>query len=280
LDRTNFSSASAPAEWAKFWKARDRLLDRLVALKFLSKQDTRHDLLSEARAASALNHPNIVTIFQIGEIEGEPYLAMEFIEGESLRRYVNATGDLSEALEITEQIVDGLASAHALGIIHRDLKPENIMIRADGQVKLVDFGLAKRLFPSDATTAETAKPASASGELVGTFSYMSPEQARGHAIGRSSDVFSLGIVMYELFSGRHPFRRDEMLETLNAIVKHEPPPLAKERPEAPPRVGDIVSKSLKKEPSERCSDRGPVSPRARIRRSRTPSSDRRYSVEQ
>jgi TolB-like protein len=232
------------------WKARDRLLDRLVALKFLSgPASPRRDLLHEARAASALNHPNIVTIFQIGESGGDTYLAMEFVEGVSLRQHIGVPHDVGDALGISEQIVEGLASAHQRGIIHRDLKPENIMIRDDGRVKLVDFGLAKHLFPGDASTRDTAM--SQSGELVGTYSYMSPEQARGHAITPASDVFSLGIVMYELFSGTNPFRQEAVLDTLNAIVRVEPPPL--KPAQAPQPVGQIVGRALQKEPTHRYS---------------------------
>jgi TolB-like protein/predicted Ser/Thr protein kinase len=232
------------------WKARDRVLDRLVALKFLTgPASPRRDLLHEARAASSLNHPNIVTIFQIGESDGDTYLAMEFVEGVSLRHHIGGPHDIGDAIEISEQIVDGLASAHRRGIIHRDLKPENIMIRDDGRVKLVDFGLAKHLLLDDASTHDTAM--SKSGELVGTCSYMSPEQARGHTISPASDVFSLGIVMYELFSGTHPFRKEAVLDTLNAIVRVEPPPL--KPPHAPLPVGQIVSRALQKEATQRYS---------------------------
>jgi len=232
------------------WKARDRQLDRLVALKFLTgPASPRHDLLHEARAASALNHPNIVTVFQVGESDGDTYLAMEFVEGTSLRHFIGGPRDIGDALSISEQIVDGLSSAHHRGIIHRDLKPENIMIRDDGRVKLVDFGLAKHLLLGDASTHDTA--ASKSGELIGTCSYMSPEQARGNTITTASDVFSLGIVMYELFSGKHPFRQPAVLDTLNAIVRVEPPPL--KPPDAPLPLGQIVTRALQKEPTHRYS---------------------------
>jgi serine/threonine protein kinase len=231
------------------WKARDRLLDRLVALKFLTGPTSpRRDLLHEARAASALNHPNIVTVFQIGESDGDTYLAMEFVEGVSLRHHIGGPHDIGEAIGISEQIVDGLATAHQRGIIHRDLKPENIMIRDDGRVKLVDFGLAKHLSLEDASTHDSV---SKSGELVGTCSYMSPEQARGTAITPASDVFSLGIVMYELFSGTHPFRQQAVIDTLNAIVRVEPPPL--KPADAPPPLTQIVSRALQKEPTQRYS---------------------------
>jgi serine/threonine protein kinase len=173
---------------------------------------------------------------------------MEFVEGMSLRHFIGGPRGIGDALGISEQIVDGLASAHQRGIIHRDLKPENIMIRDDGRVKLVDFGLAKQLLMGDATTHETA---SRSGELVGTWSYMSPEQARGHAITPASDVFSLGIVMYELFSGTNPFRHAAALDTLNAIVRVDPPPL--KPPQAPLPVGQIVTRALQKEPTQRYS---------------------------
>ena len=232
------------------WKARDRLLDRLVALKFLTgPASPKRDLLHEARAASSLNHPNIVTVFQIGESGGDTYLAMEFVEGTSLRYFIDGPHDVGDAFGISEQIVDGLASAHQRGIIHRDLKPENIMIRDDGRVKLVDFGLAKHLLLEDASTHGTE--ISKSGELVGTCSYMSPEQARGTTVTPASDVFSLGIVMYELFSGTHPFRQDAVLDTLNAIVRLEPPPL--KPPQAPAPLGQIVTRALQKEPTHRYS---------------------------
>jgi TolB-like protein len=240
------------------WKARDRLLNRIVALKFLAASiDTpvgTHDLVQEARAASALNHPNIVTIFQVGESDGVTYIAMEFVEGESLRGHIGKTPPpVAEALDISQQIVDGLASAHAGGIIHRDLKPENIMLRVDGRVKLVDFGLAKQLMRDDAMTGALAAETSKSGQLVGTFQYMSPEQARGQAISTASDVFSLGIVMYELLSGRNPFRREQVLETLNAIVSAPTPALSEQCPAAPPTAVEIVEKALQKEPSCRYS---------------------------
>lgn len=240
------------------WKARDRLLNRIVALKFLATPAGMpagtHDLVLEARAASALNHPNIVTIFQIGESDGVTFLAMEFVEGESLRSHIRGTSpQVDDALDISQQIVDGLASAHAHGIIHRDLKPENVMLRADGRVKLVDFGLAKQLSLDEATTSAGAIDASQSGALVGTFQYMSPEQARGRPISTASDVFSLGIVMYELLSGRNPFRREEVLDTLNAIVRMEPPDLTEPCPAAPVAVVEIVSKALQKEPGSRYS---------------------------
>jgi serine/threonine protein kinase len=254
------------------WKARDQLLNRIVALKFLAPSTdmpaSTRDLVHEARAASALNHPNIVTIFQVGESNGVTYLAMEYVEGESLRRHMRETRPVvDEALDISQQIVDGLASAHARGIIHRDLKPENIMVRVDGRVKLVDFGLAKQLLPDGSTTGLPVSEASQSGHLVGTFNYMSPEQARGQPISTASDVFSLGIVMYELLSGRNPFRRDQVLETLNAIVGTQPPALAEACPTAPPGVVDIVSKSLEKDPGSRYSSAVMIGePLARARR--------------
>jgi TolB-like protein len=237
------------------WKARDKVLNRVVALKFLAGpregSSTLQDLLREARAASALNHPNIVTIFEVGEREGATYLAMEFVEGDTLRdRLQRGRLPLHEAVDIASQIIGALASAHAHGIIHRDLKPENIMLRVDGYVKIVDFGLAKDLAFDQATTGP-AIAQSASGHLAGTFTYMSPEQARSRPLTPASDVFSLGIVMYELLAGENPFRRDTMLDTLNAIVSYDPPSLQQAVPSTPPGLTDVVGKALRKDPTAR-----------------------------
>jgi TolB-like protein/tRNA A-37 threonylcarbamoyl transferase component Bud32 len=233
------------------WKARDRRLHRTVALKFISGErsgSAARELLREARAASALNHPNIVTIFEVGESDGLTYLAMEFVEGETLRAQA-ARGTLprDEVWKIAEQVASGLAAAHEQGIIHRDLKPENIMIRRDGLVKLLDFGLAKLLPWSAASLEATATAAASSGTqsgmLAGTFSYMSPEQARGQEITTASDVFALGIVLYELLSGEHPFRAATALDTLQAIVTRPP----RHRPEVP----ELVFHALRKPVAER-----------------------------
>jgi len=237
------------------WKARDRLLDRIVALKFIPAprqgSSPMTDLLREARAASALNHPNIITIFEVGERDGGSYLAMEFVEGETLRsRLRRGRVPIAEAVDIGSQIADGLASAHAQGIVHRDLKPENIMLRIDGYVKLVDFGLAK-IIPRDPAATGDVTTATDSGHLAGTFTYMSPEQARSQSVTPATDVFAFGIVMYELLTGENPFRGETVLDTLNAIVNTQPPGVEEKAPDVPAALAAVVVKALQKSPTER-----------------------------
>jgi serine/threonine protein kinase len=247
------------------WKARDRKLNRIVALKFIAPgvgSTAARDLLHEARAVSALNHPNIVTIYEVGENERGQYLAMEFVNGETLRaRLVRSALELAESLDIARQVCAALAAAHKNGIVHRDLKPENIMLRDDGLVKLVDFGLAKALPWGDSVTAgagatsdyagEAAIPATAPGVIVGTFHYMSPEQARGKPVGPPSDVFSAGIVLYEMLAREHPFRADSAIETITAILNDEPPPISTRCAVAPPELEYVLERALAKPPIAR-----------------------------
>jgi TolB-like protein len=246
------------------WKAMDKRLGRVVALKFISQvregSTAAGELFREARAASVLNHPNIVTVLDIGDSDLGCYMSMEFVDGESLRaRLSKGPVELEEALRIFRQAAEGLAMAHRKGIVHRDLKPENIMLRADGYVKLVDFGLAKVLpwaagesGSSEAPTVESSKVAQTeTGTLVGTFRYMSPEQARGLHLTPASDVFSLGIVMHEALTGQNPFQAPTTMDTLQAILSREPESIEKKCPEAPPEVTSTISKALQKDPSQR-----------------------------
>jgi TolB-like protein len=240
------------------WKARDPRLNRVVALKFIAAERPGlypvRDLLREARAASALNHPNIVTIFEVGGGEESAYLAMEYVEGETLRaRLKRPPLPAEEALEIAQQIVAGLAAAHRHGIVHRDLKPENIMLRVDGLVKLMDFGLAK-VVPwgeKGAASPATGSLATDSGAIVGTLTYLSPEQARGHAVSPASDVFSFGIIFYELLTGEHPFQADTAVDTLTAILSKEPASVSAKSPAVPPAVSAIAARALEKDSSRR-----------------------------
>jgi TolB-like protein/tRNA A-37 threonylcarbamoyl transferase component Bud32 len=238
------------------WKARDRRLNRVVALKFIATErpgsSTARDLLREARAASALNNPNIITIFEVGESDGGTYLAMEFVEGETLRaRLQRPPLPLEEAMEIATQVAAGLAAAHKQGIVHRDLKPENIMLRVDGYVKLVDFGLAKVLSWAAEETSDSNNYSSDGAHLVGTVNYMSPEQARGKAVEAPSDVFSFGIVLYEMLAAEHPFRSNTPIDTLQAILSKEPPPLESRMPGVSAELSGIVARALRKVAEER-----------------------------
>jgi eukaryotic-like serine/threonine-protein kinase len=240
--------------------AQDRRLSRKVALKLLPDAFTKdNDRLrrfeQEARAASALNHPNIITIYEIFQANSTHVIATEFVEGETLRQRLNRSGlSLSEALNIAIQIADALAAAHKAGIIHRDIKPENVMLRPDGYVKILDFGLAKL---SEETTAAVAAEAptiqvrTGSGLVLGTAGYMSPEQARGLPVDNRSDVFSLGAVIYEMLARRKPFEGETPSDTMASILKSEPPPLQHLVPQLPSELVRIVNKSLRKDREER-----------------------------
>ena len=240
--------------------AQDRRLSRKVALKLLPDAFTKdNDRLrrfeQEARAASALNHPNIITIYEIFQANSTHVIATEFVEGETLRQRLNRAGvSLSETLNIAIQIADALAAAHKAGIIHRDIKPENVMLRPDGYVKVLDFGLAKL---SEETTGAVAAEAptlqvrTGSGLVLGTAGYMSPEQARGLPVDNRSDVFSLGAVIYEMLARRKPFEGETPSDTMASILKSEPAPLQHIVPQVPSELVRIVNKSLRKDREER-----------------------------
>jgi serine/threonine protein kinase len=240
--------------------AEDKRLGRKVALKLLPATFTTNDdrlrrFEQEARAASALNHPNIITIYEIRQAAGSHVIATEYVEGETLRqRLVRAPLTLSETLNIAIQVADALAAAHKAGIIHRDIKPENIMLRPDGYVKVLDFGLAKlseQASPAVAAEAPTIQVRTGSGVVIGTAGYMSPEQARGLSVDHRSDIFSLGAVIYEMVTRRKPFEGETPSDTLAAILKTEPPPLPRVVPGVPPELARIVNKSLRKDREER-----------------------------
>src|SRR4051812_30069374 len=220
----------------EIWRARDKRIGRDVAVKVLPAlaggEDQIRRFEQEARAAGALNHPGLVTIYDVGVTDGAPYIVMELLEGETLREalgdIVGSSLPLRKALDYAIQIASALAVAHEKGIIHRDLKPENIFVTADGRVKILDFGLAK--LATDATDGDgrnrTGRHLTSSGMVVGTPGYMSPEQVRAHTLDHRTDIFSLGAVLYEMISGRRAFDRDSAVETMNAILKDDLQPLA------------------------------------------------------
>lgn len=241
--------------------ATDTKLDRKVALKLLPTEFTNSkDLLrrfnQEAKAASSLNHPNIITIHEIGQTEGVHFIATEFIDGQTLKQRMKQ-GRLRflEVLEVSIQLASALEAAHAAGLVHRDIKPDNIMLRPDGYVKVLDFGLAKltaKTNQSKGPEADTmirghTKP----GTVLGTVDYMSPEQARGMELDQRTDVFSLGIVMYEMAAGQMPFAAATSLDTLVSILEKEPAPLSEYAPEVPAEFERLIRKALRKDLEER-----------------------------
>jgi serine/threonine protein kinase len=233
------------------YKAEDSKLDRTVALKFLSSElikdkAAKKRFVQEAKAAAALNHPNISVIHEIGEDKGQLFIAMEFIKGESLKdRLGSGPLDIDEGKNIVLQVASGLQEAHENGIVHRDIKPANIMLTEKGQVKITDFGLAK--LSSGVALTKTST-------IMGTVAYMSPEQARGEGVDRRTDIWSLGAMLYEMLSGERPFKKSHEQALIYSILNEEPEPLSSVRPDIPNYIGDIVSKTLRKDPERRYPD--------------------------
>jgi Tol biopolymer transport system component len=241
------------------YRAHDTKLDRDVALKLLpvelagdAKRLRRFEL--EARAASALKHPAIVAIYDLGQTESQPYISMELVEGETLRQILQAGSmPLRRALQVSAPIADGLAKAHEAGIVHRDLKPENLMVSHDGFAKILDFGLAKLVDDSDARVAlpTMTDKGTRPGSVMGTVGYMSPEQARGDTVDNRSDQFSFGLVLYEMLTGQRAFSRPTAVETLSAIIREDPTPVGQLSPSVPVPVRWIVDRCLAKNPADR-----------------------------
>jgi len=239
--------------------ARDPKLGRKVAIKMLplrltTERDTLSRFTQEARSASALNHPNIVTIHEVGASEGVPFIVMEYIEGTDLRTLL-ADGPLPvrKVVDIAAQIADGLAAAHERGIIHRDLKPENIMVTRDGFVKILDFGLAKVINPSPdgEDTLQLDMPGTNPGTILGTVGYMSPEQATGRKLDFRSDQFALGAILFELITGKPAFDGENAIDTLSAILHNEPAPVSRANPRTPVQFSDMIERLLAKSADER-----------------------------
>ncbi|MDQ3750332.1 MAG: protein kinase [Acidobacteriota bacterium] len=239
--------------------AQDKKLDRRVAVKIINEKFAKHEsnlnrFIQEAKAASALNHPNILVIHEIGESDDANYIVSEFVEGKTLRETIKQISlKLSEVLDISIQIAGALSAAHAAKIVHRDIKPENIIVRPDGYVKILDFGLAK-LVEQKAVgfEDETAKQnETVEGVILGTVNYMSPEQAKGERVDERTDIFSLGAVVYEMIAGRTPFAGDSVSETFANLINAEPQPLSQFVLNVPDELQRIVAKTLRKDKDER-----------------------------
>lgn len=240
------------------YRAKDARLDREVAIKVLpaaysNDPERLHRFEQEARAAGRLNHPNVLTVYDVGLYQGAPYIVTELLEGHELRTLMREGAfPQRRALEHAHQIAKGLAAAHAKGIVHRDLKPENIFVTNDGLLKILDFGLAKLKKPVSTRTADappgfTTEP----GIVMGTASYMAPEQIRGRQIDGRADVFALGVILYEMLSGKAPFSGDSDVEILGAILTRNPPELGETSAAIPPVLASVVQRCLEKDPEHR-----------------------------
>ncbi|HEX9638428.1 MAG TPA: serine/threonine-protein kinase, partial [Acidobacteriota bacterium] len=241
------------------YRAEDSRLGRQVAVKVLPREiasaaEHRARFEREAQAVAALSHPNVLAIHDFG-VEGEiAFAVMELLQGETLRAELDRLGalPLRVALERAIQTARGLAAAHAKGIVHRDLKPENLFVTHDGQLKILDFGLAKMVAPgSGAASGITIAVDTQPGTILGTFAYMAPEQTKGAPAGASADLFAFGVILYEMLSGQNPFRRDSVAETISAILRDQAPPLERNVSDLPQAVAHLVRHCLEKNPADR-----------------------------
>lgn len=262
LDRYEIISALGSGGMGEVYLAQDTWLKRQIALKLLPVQftcdeDRLRRFEREARAASALNHPNIITIHEIGQAGSCHFIATEFIAGQTLRRKLAQEQlGLRSAFDVVQQVASALVAAHAAGIVHRDIKPENVMVRPDGLVKVLDFGLAtlteRQLTTADAEATTTIGGTETDpGTAIGTAQYMSPEQARGETVDARTDIFSLGLVFYEMITGKRPFEGATPTDVIVSILTQEPTPASVFTPEVPAELDRIISKALEKDPEER-----------------------------
>ena len=267
LDRFKVVRKLGSGGMGEVYLAEDPRLGRKVALKLLPQglladPEIRRRFSQEARAISALNHPQIVTIYDVGSAGDRDFIAMEFVDGQTLRELLVAGPlEIRRGFDLVAQAATGLAAAHESGIVHRDVKPENLMVTRNGHVKVMDFGLAKLvekqtaplLASGLATVSDSAKSpvGTGTGVILGTVSYMSPEQAQGHPVDNRTDVFSLGLVLYECLTGTRPFSGKSAVDTLHSIINDEPVPVTEKNPRVPPQAAEILAKALAKDPTER-----------------------------
>jgi serine/threonine-protein kinase len=257
LQHYQISAQLGAGGMGEVWLAEDTRLKRKVALKLLPAELTSdaervRRFEQEAQAASALNHPNIITVYDIGESEAGRFIVMELVAGRTLRTLIAEDNSVETLLALGQQTAKALSAAHAAGITHRDIKPDNIMVREDGYVKVLDFGLARlRAAAESDSEAATLAQQTTPGTVMGTVAYMSPEQARGEMVSHPSDVFALGIVLYELATGRHPFKAETLVGYLHAITLQEPQPLTQWKPELPAGLNDLILRMLCKDARQR-----------------------------
>jgi predicted Ser/Thr protein kinase len=264
LKHYRFDSLLGQGGMGVVYRCLDTRLDRAVALKILAPDLTadperRKRFLREARAAARISHPAIAQVYDVDEHDGTTFIAMELVEGRTIRELIqNRELDLLGAIDVAIQIVDGIARAHETGIIHRDIKPANVMLTRDGHVKILDFGLAKLIDPSDTTLPGGAVAADAItvtqtrvGAVMGTAAYMSPEQVKAQPLDARSDLFSLGVMLFEMVTWELPFHRPTMMETMQAVAFDETPSVHSIRPHLPPELQRVLSGCLRKRPEDR-----------------------------
>ena len=258
LDHYEILAPIGAGGMGEVYRARDTRLNRDVAIKVLSSvstadQDRLRRFQQEARAAAALNHPNILAIYQMGSYYGAPYLVSELLEGETLRdRLKRGPLPIRKVVDYGVQIARGLAAAHEKGIVHRDLKPENLFLTRDGQVKILDFGLARLIQPRETEFAQAGHDAKTiAGLVLGTVGYMAPEQVRGQVTDQRSDIFSFSAVLHEMLTGKRAFDKGNSVETMSAILNEEPPPVAQLAPNAPPGLQRVIQRGLEKNAEQR-----------------------------
>src|SRR6516225_7809705 len=242
------------------YRARDATLKRDVAIKVLPAYWSRDPerlrrFEQEAQATAALNHPNILCIFHVGQYDGSPFIVTELLQGETLRdRLRKGPLRLREVLDYGVELARGLAAAHDAGIVHRDLKPENIWVTKDGRIKILDFGLAKldpaKAAGSDGSTISLPQETNP-GHVLGTVGYMSPEQVRGQAADARSDIFAVGVILCEMLTGKPAFRKATSADTMSAILKEDPPAVSQVAPSVPPGLQRVVNRCLEKNPAQR-----------------------------